>query len=537
MSYREDRPRNMCNNLRLGFNYVMSCRPGQIKSYSPVSSWLSMNSFDMDGLDPQSRDFESRVQYQELSQFPCLRPSSQERVTSRVFPFSYTIYRKVKKPALLPPRLRPFQVLLLLALDATCVVFALIAFVAIFIPSYTNPPPHYASLRRAAFQSKVPGRGNPHQESVFIAASLYDRDGSLADGEWGRAVLELIDLLGKDNVFLSVYENDSGPAGKHALKILESQVTCNKSMVFDEHVDLKGLPSVIVPGGAERVKRIDYLAEVRNRALKPLYETSDKHYDKLLILNDVVFDPVDAVNLLFSTNISEEGKAQYRAACAVDFDNPFKFYDTFATRDLQGYSMGVPFFPWFSTAGNGESRKDVVSQKDAVRVRSCWGGMVAFDAKPFQDGESPARFRSGKDMFWEGSECCLIHADIQDPVPDVDSISDTGIYMNPYVRVAYDSSTLSWLRLSRRFERLYPFAQTLVNHIAGLPFLNLRRTEVAGQQVNQTVWERDGGSVSFRSVSRAADNDGFCFRRGLSVVVEHRGQGQKGWEHIPLPSS
>jgi len=387
------------------------------------------------------------------------------------------------------------------------------------------------------------GRGNPRNEKVFIAASLYDRGGELAGGQWGMQLLELIDLLGDQNVFVSIYENDSGEKGQSALRELEQQIRSPKAIVFEEHLDFKTLPSVTIPGGEKRVKRIEYLAQVRNKALKPLEENPVIQYDKLLYLNDILFDPMDAVQLLFSTNANADGVSQYRAACAVDFDNPFKFYDTYATRDLQGYSMGLPFFPWFSTAGNGESRRDVLAGSDAVRVRSCWGGMVAFDAKYFQPSPStstnPVCFRSGQDLFWEASECCLIHADIQDPQTNVEDITDTRIYMNPYVRVAYDRRTLSWLGVTRRFEKLYSFLHNLGNHLVGLPWYNPRRTEVPGQHVQETVWVPDpnqDGSGSFQTLDRVAGNDGYCGRRGLQVIVEDRQPGQKGWENIPIPS-
>ncbi|KAJ5915007.1 hypothetical protein N7504_003890 [Penicillium tannophilum] len=423
------------------------------------------------------------------------------------------------------------------------IVLALIVLTSIFRPSYTSPPAHYATLRASARGTNHAGRGNPRNEKVFIAASLYDRGGELAGGQWGIQLLQLIDMIGDQNVFVSIYENDSGADGESALRELERQITSQKDIVFEEHLDPKSLPTVTIPGGDHRVKRIEYLAQVRNKALKPLTDDPNTRYDKLLYLNDILFDPVDVLQLLFSTNANEDGVAQYRAACAVDFDNPFKFYDTYATRDLQGHSMGLPFFPWFSTAGNGESRRDVLQGKDAVRVRSCWGGMVAFDAKYFQtplpESTSPARFRSGADLFWEASECCLIHADIQDPQTNVDAITDTGIYMNPYVRVAYDARTLSWLGVTRRFEKLYSFLHNLGNHLVGLPWHNPRRTEGPGQSVQDTVWipdvAQDGGG-SFQVIDRIAGNDGYCGRRGLQVIVEDRQPGQKGFESIPVPS-
>jgi hypothetical protein len=457
----------------------------------------------------------------------------------------------------------------------TVLLLAVIVLTFIFRPSYTHWPEHYRSLQKSVRQSNVPGRGNPRNEKVFIAVSLYDKEGDLARGQWGQAVLDLIDMLGGDNTFLSIYENDSGEEGGRALHELSDRVPCNKSIVFEEHFNLSTLPTVTLPDGSVRTKRIEYLAEVRNRALRPLDEDRDTRYDKLLYLNDVYFDPLDAVQLLFSTNIGDNGATQYRAACAVDFINPVKFYDSFATRDLQGYSMGLPFFPWFTSAGAGQSRQDVLNQKDAVRVRSCWGGMVAFDAKYFQGpatahdsserpparlrdataerrfytttdrpetrerpAKGPIRFRAEKELFWDSSECCLIHADLQDTPTNVDEITDSGIYMNPYIRVSYDPQTFSWLWVTRRFERLYSIVHNLLNHIGSLPSDNPRRTEIEGQQVEEKVWVPDakndrGGSLV--TGKRIAHSGGYCARRDLQVVIMEREKGEDGWESIPVP--
>ncbi|KAL4815240.1 cryptococcal mannosyltransferase 1-domain-containing protein [Aspergillus spinulosporus] len=433
---------------------------------------------------------------------------------------------------------------------ALSAIVVLVLLFSTFFPSYTRPPPHYTSLRDQVLKSTHSGRGNLRNETVFIAASLYDPDGYLARGHWASSVLQLIDLLGEDNVFLSIYENDSGDEGESALRELNARVPCNSSIVY-EHLDLDELPKVTIPGGEERVKRITYLAETRNRALRPL-DKSTTRFDKLLYLNDIAFDPVDALQLLFSTNIDDNGIAQYRAACAVDFINPFKFYDTYATRDLEGYSMGLPFFPWFSTSGSGRSRTDVLAGKDAVPVRSCWGGMVAFDAQFFQNSTgpivdvagdtTPARFRAlrDEDLFWDGSECCLIHADIQKPLhlngEDDKAQAETGIYMNPFVRVSYDTATLSWLWTTRHFEKLYTLIHTIGNHLVGLPWLNARLEEIPGEIVQDTIVVFDeNGEGSLRTIERVARHDAFCGRPGLQVVVP-RDEGKKGWQTIPIPT-
>ena len=426
------------------------------------------------------------------------------------------------------------------------IIGILIVFTAIFRPSYTYPPPHYEHLRKRVLASNEYGRGNSENQKIFIAASIYDKGGRLVKGAWGRNLLELLDLLGNRNTFLSIYENDSGEEAQKALEEFKEKVQCNSKLVYEEHLPLKDIPKVTLPDGTKRIKRIAYLAEVRNKALQPL-EQSDVKYDKVLFLNDVVFDPIDAAQLLFSTNANEHGEATYHAACAVDFINPFKFYDTFATRDIEGYSMGVPFFPWYSTAGKGLSRQDVLDGKDAVRVKSCWGGMVAFDAKFLQpatsesaasrakrniissvedksvaetqqwDPSHPIRFRAEPALDWDASECCLIHADIIEATKTQTVQEDTGIYQNPFVRVAYGSGTLWLLPFTRRFEKLYTIPHMAIDYVVGLPWPNPRRE----------ISEGEGAKV---------DRGGYCGMRTLQLLREEPRKGEKNWETVTLPS-
>ncbi|KAL3452217.1 cryptococcal mannosyltransferase 1-domain-containing protein [Aspergillus insuetus] len=403
---------------------------------------------------------------------------------------------------------------------------------SLFCSSYTNLPPHYESLRDAVIHSDSPSRGNTYGERIFIAAALYDPNGDLAQGHWGSSILQLIHLLSEDNVFLSVYENEGGDAGKTALQALEQQVKCYSSVVYENHLDLLQLPHITIPSGDERVKRIVYLAEARNRALRHLDGPAEK-FDRILFLDDVAFDPLDALQLLFSTNLDPKNdhKPRYRAACALDFINPFKFYDTYATRDLEGYIMGFPFFPWFSDSGSGQSRKEVLAGKDAVPSPD----ELAAPSTEVTGPSLPARFRALQDvdLFWDASECCLIHADIEGPQSKDDNavdIPETGIYINASVRVAYDPRTMSWLWTTRRFEKLYSIIHNIGNHLVGLPWFNPRREEVPGKIVQDTVY------ISGKNCSKAG-HDGFCGRPGLQVIVPREGGGGgKGWKTIKMPA-
>ncbi|OAF99229.1 uncharacterized protein CC84DRAFT_388749 [Paraphaeosphaeria sporulosa] len=447
-----------------------------------------------------------------------------------------------------------------------CLFLVLVA--AIFFPSYTHLPAHYKELRERALASDAPGRANVHDQKVFIAASIYEQAGELTSGAWGEAVLQLVHLLGPQNVHLSIYENDADDITKESLRALEKKTPSNSTIVFEDF-DLGSLPRITLPNGESRIKRMTFLAEVRNRALAPL-ETTQVAFDKILYLNDVHFDPIDAAQLLFSTNVDANGLANYGAACAVDFINAFKFYDRFATRDLEGYGMGIPFFPWFTSEGDAASRNDVIAGKDAVRVRSCWGGMTAFEAKWFQDQSrftsaepktepepetsanpetSVLRFRYEEDPFWESSECCLIHADLQYRRSGSVFAPDSGIYMNPYIRVAYDTKTLSWLSFTRRPEKLYSIIHDILNHAMGFPTFNPRQYEEPGQQVTDTVWEYDhpvgaflpnatASDFSGRYVQeeRTAQPGGYCGGRFLLVINETPDQGEGKWGKIEAPA-
>lgn len=338
---------------------------------------------------------------------------------------------------------------------------------------------------------------------------------------------------------------------------------------MSEHLPLEQLPHILLPSEEERVRRITYLAEVRNRAMRPLYDgTLSNHtssegrnatdgilteIDKVLFLNDVVFSARDAADLLFATRAGSDLRTNYRAACAVDFMDPVKFYDTFATRDLEGNEMGAAFFPWFSNAGNSESRQDVLDGKDSVRVQSCWGGMVAFEAKWFGGSSTnqetpsslaPIRFRGEEELFWEASESCLIHADLlaQAKRANVSDTMDplsygTGIFLNPFVRVAYSESAFRWLEFSRRFEHLYSVPHRLVTWLAGLPKKNPRIHEEEGQEVTHMVWKDagDGRDGCYQSTTVQAKPGGYCGRRQLAVLRTHHEAGEKMWEKIGVP--
>lgn len=282
-------------------------------------------------------------------------------------------------------------------------------------------------------------------------------------------------------------------------------------------------------------------------------------FDRILFLNDVYFSPLSALQLLFSTNLnSTTGRPSYQAACAVDFIGYAMFYDTFGVRDHEGFGMGMVLYPWFTSSGKAESRQDVLAGKDAVRVRSCWGGMIALRAAPFQklrrgseaSSEAtidvPLRFRYEPEIYWEAAECCLLLADLTEKFPLSEVAPDTGIYINPFVRVAYTPVTYSWIPIITRFERAFIILQYIWSRV-GFPEYNPRREERAGEEVERKTWVYDDGaeeagtgSGSFRMVKAVPKPGGFCAEHRLFVMLDIQNgtnkDGKRNWETLPVPA-
>src|SRR5699024_7102518 len=115
-----------------------------------------------------------------------------------------------------------------------------------------------------------------------------------------RGVVDLTKALGADNVFVSVYESGSWDDSKGALRELDRELGglgVQRQIILDKetHKDAIGAPPaehgwITSPSGEKRLRRIPYLAGMRNLSLQPLLDMAENGttFDYVLFLGDVV---------------------------------------------------------------------------------------------------------------------------------------------------------------------------------------------------------------------------------------------------------
>ena len=126
---------------------------------------------------------------------------------------------------------------------------ALVFITAVSRPSYPRRPAHYDALKRIELASKHHGRANPENEKTFIASSIYDKSRYLVNGAWRNALLDLIDLLGKDNVFLLIHQNDSSQEAEDAVSNFKARLSCSMSSSSNVIFPWKLYPLLLCPTG------------------------------------------------------------------------------------------------------------------------------------------------------------------------------------------------------------------------------------------------------------------------------------------------
>lgn len=326
---------------------------------------------------------------------------------------------------------------------AAIIVFGIIVFLDLLslLNSYKT---FQHNLNSAIVESTSQLPSHVRDQKILICAQFWTSAQVLAT-HWNDDLIALLRALGTDNVYLSIYESGSLDNTKDFLQQLDAVLggmNVKRRIILDPttHADEISKPHnentpgwIHTPrsGDEMELRRIPYLARLRNKVLEPLNDGSTgMTFDKILFLNDVHFTPSDVLTLLATHG------GYYTAACALDFMMPPRYYDTFVLRDDFGLPSQTEFFPFFRSRTSRRS----ISAGLPIKVQSCWNGMLVMDAAPFMSspGSSEGITYRGVDdslavKHIEGSECCLVHADLI-----ASGAADAGIWVNPAVRVGYN---------------------------------------------------------------------------------------------------
>lgn len=139
-----------------------------------------------------------------------------------------------------------------------------------------------------------------NEQKIFIA-SIHWNNEAILRSHWVPGVLGLVEHFGRDNVYVSVQESGSWDDSEGALRELDQsleQIGVRRKIILSEttHEDeIKKPPTesgwIRTSRGATELRRVPYLAKLRNLVLEPLQELVDagEHFDKILFMNDVVF--------------------------------------------------------------------------------------------------------------------------------------------------------------------------------------------------------------------------------------------------------
>ncbi|KPI36039.1 uncharacterized protein AB675_1662 [Cyphellophora attinorum] len=393
-------------------------------------------------------------------------------------------------------------------------------------------------------------------QKIFICTQVWT-NAEVVYYRWGDAIIDMVEALGPENVFLSIYESGSLDNTKEMLEFLERQLeqrfpTLRKEIRMENTThedemnvgpyDGNGNPRpgwVLPPSETEKkqLRRIPFLAKLRNISLQPLLRERalGRTYDKILFVNDVVFTPSDVLTLL-ATN-----QGSYSTACALDFHSESRFglapyYDTFVLRDTKHQPHLSLQFPYFRPSDS----------LDAI-----WAGKPARTTttlpRPIDDTALGLPFRGISDGLaahhLEASECCLIHVDHATINPN-----HLPLYVNPAVRVAYSTKAYNLVHFGGgmitrtkhngvRVSLAGPESQGFLSGVqyvlaTWLHRLNRLRTSSAAAQQAKVVetarkWLGEEGTMAERAekARELGKNGEMCLIDEMHLLIEN------GWRH------
>ncbi|KAJ4296266.1 hypothetical protein N0V90_006311 [Kalmusia sp. IMI 367209] len=230
----------------------------------------------------------------------------------------------------------------------------------------------------------------PSRPKYFFALDLYQVAHILP--QLLGSIIQAITFLGPHNCALSIVEGRSTDGTYEILRSLAPYLEDLGVPYFLQMSDLS--PQRANP------ERIVLLAELRNLALRDLYEHPDAYAPDTTIIfsNDVYLCPEDILELAHQQVFQGA-----HMTCGMDWANSSypdapRFYDIWIGRSMTGDTFYKGMWDWDGGFfPDHELSRTRWNDFLPVQVFSCWNGIVALTAKPFMDGTLRLRGVEGGD--------------------------------------------------------------------------------------------------------------------------------------------
>ncbi|OMJ14974.1 Alpha-1,3-mannosyltransferase CMT1 [Smittium culicis] len=263
-------------------------------------------------------------------------------------------------------------------------------------PEYNLEDQNIMILEELKMKSSKGKHTFDRKRKYFFALNLFNNEEIIP--YMIQEISLLIKFLGPENTFLSIYENGSHDKTKELLHDFES---------FLNELDVR---FSIVTENSKRPEiyhRIGYLAEIRNRALKPLEKEEKKGfiYDKIIFFNDILFCLNDILELLYQSDLQRSDITSPLDVHGVGNPRQLDFRDSWVARDIGGEDL-------YGSLKNLVKHKETGKRYNEglpLQVQCSWNGVSVLNAEPFY-GKDPIRFRRSNAETKEcaASECSLI---------------------------------------------------------------------------------------------------------------------------------
>ncbi|KAL1603778.1 hypothetical protein SLS60_005368 [Paraconiothyrium brasiliense] len=250
--------------------------------------------------------------------------------------------------------------------------------------------------KRYAYLQTAPA--TPPRPKYFFALDLYQIAHILP--QLMGSIMQAILFLGPHNCALSIVEGRSTDGTYEILRSLAPQLEDLGVPYFLQLSDLS--PQ------RQNPERIVLLAELRNLALRDLYENPSAYADDTTIIfsNDVYICTEDILEIVHQQHFQNA-----HMTCGMDWANSSnpeqpRLYDTWIARSMTGDTFYKDMFDWdkgfFPDHPPSRQRWSMYLP---IQVFSCWNGIVALTAKPFMDGTMRFRGVDGLEREKVNEEC------------------------------------------------------------------------------------------------------------------------------------